>query len=88
MTQEQNVGLATRQNASLLSKPWTLYVLWEEYTKGFGEAKAAKDFTAKERGNMKHKFSRRKVFWDCVTRLLNSSLSAYVVMEEELLRKF
>ena len=82
MTTEQNTERATRQSVSLSSTPRTLYVLWDEYTKGLGGSKAAKDFTAKERGAVKYKFSRRKVFWDCVTRLVNSGLSADVAIDQ------
>ena len=82
MTQEQNIEGGKRQNVSLSNTPRTLYDLWEEYTKGLGGAKAAKDFTEKERGAMKHRFLQRNVFWDCVIRLVNSGLSAYVAINK------
>ena len=82
VTQEQNTVTPTRQNASLSSTPRTLYVLWEEYSRVLNGAKAAKDFTAEQRGAVKHKYCRRKVFWDCVTRLVNSGLSADVTIDQ------
>ena len=81
MNQEPNFGSATRQSATLSNTPRTLYVLLEKYTKDLGGSKAARDFSAKERGAMKHKYSQRKVFWDCVTRLVNSGLSADVAID-------
>ena len=82
MTQEQNIGRAARQNASLSSTPQTLYVSWEEYTKGLVGAKAAKHFTTKARGTVKHKYLLRKVFWDCVIRLVDFVLSANVAIDQ------
>ena len=50
VTQEQNIVTPTTQNASLLNTLRTLYVLGEEYSRGLNRAKAAKDFTAEQRG--------------------------------------
>ena len=75
---ERNV----RQNATLSSAPRTLHTLWEEYTTGLGVAKAAKDFTSMERGAVKHKYTRRKVFWDSISRMINSGLSADVAIDQ------
>ena len=55
-TQEQNTVTPTRQNALLPSTPRTLYILWEESSRGLNESIAAKDFTAEERGAVKHKY--------------------------------
>ena len=38
--------------ATLSPKPRTLYDLWNEYQHGIGDQKAAKDFTAAERGQV------------------------------------
>ena len=71
-----------RQNASLSSTQRTLYVLWEEYFRGLNGAKAAKNFTAAQRGAVKHKYCLRKVFLDCVTRLVNSGLSVDIAIDQ------
>ena len=80
VTPEQNTVTPTKQKASLSSTPRTIYVLWEEYSNGLNGA--AKDFTAEQRGAVKHKYCRRKVFWDCVTCLVNSGLSANVTIDQ------
>ena len=43
-----------------------------EYEFGSGGNKAAKLFTIAERGAVKHKYTRRKVVWDCIQRQINS----------------
>ena len=62
MIQEQKKERGTRQSASLSNTLRTLYAQWKDYTKGLGGTKATKDFTAKERGTVKHKFSRKFFF--------------------------
>ena len=47
-----------------------LFVLWREYEQGLDGGKAAKDYTAVERGSNKHTYSRRRVFWDAVVKLM------------------
>ena len=37
-----------------------------------GGHKAARDFTREERGKVKFVYSRRKVFWDMVSKLINA----------------
>ena len=56
--------------------------LWEKYSRSLNGAKAAKNFTAERKGAVKHKYCQRKVFWDCVIRLVNSGLSADVVIDQ------
>jgi len=58
-----------------------LYELWHEYQHGIGGRKAARLFTAQERGQMKHKYTRRKVVWDCVDRLVRSGITANVAID-------
>jgi hypothetical protein len=65
-----------RRNATLSTCPRTLHMLWNEYEFGLGNRKAAKDFTATERGKVKHKYSKRKVFWDKVAEMVRSGWSA------------
>ena len=53
-------------NAILSSHPRTLHELWREWKQGIGGNKAAIEFTSRERGRCKHKYSRRKVVWDLI----------------------
>ena len=54
--------------ASLMSKPNSLYELWQEYQFGVGGRKPAKDFSSQERGKCKSTYCRRKYFWDLVEK--------------------
>lgn len=67
--------------AELSPTPRTLYVLWQEYQIGIAGRKAARLFTREERGRVKHKYHRRKVVWDLVSRLINSGLTAQVACD-------
>jgi hypothetical protein len=64
-----------RRPATLYSNPRVLSVLWDEYVNGVGGRKPAKDFTDEERGRVSSKYSQRKVFWDCMARLIANGLS-------------
>jgi hypothetical protein len=76
------VGQDNRNPAATLSPtPRTLYVLWEEYQHGVGGRKAARFFTPQERGQVKFKYSRRKVFWDVVSHLIRSGLHSNVAID-------
>jgi Transcriptional activator of glycolytic enzymes len=61
--------------AELSSCPRTLYDLWREYEEGLGGRKAARLFTAQERGRVKHKYTRRKIVWDLIKVLIRSGLT-------------
>lgn len=61
--------------AELSSCPRTLYDLWREYEEGLGGRKAARLFTAQERGRVKHKYTRRKIVWDLIKALIRSGLT-------------
>lgn len=61
--------------AELSSCPRTLYDLWLEYEEGIGGRKAARLFTAQERGRVKHTYTRRKIVWDLVKKLIRNGLS-------------
>ena len=66
-------------NGAVLSKrPKNLHELWHEYVHGIGGNKPAKDFTPQERGHKANKFAycRRRPFWDCMKKLINSNYSA------------
>ena len=51
-------------SAVLSSCTHTLHTIWNEYEFGLANRKAAKDFTAIERGRVKYIYHRRKVIWD------------------------
>jgi hypothetical protein len=61
--------------------PRTLYDLWVEYTSGIGGRKAARDFTARERGADKYRYYRRKHVWDIVSNLVNAGVLARVAVD-------
>ena len=44
--------------------------------------KAARSFTARERGRVKHIFSKRKIFWDKVSELVRSGEMASVAIDK------
>ena len=57
--------------------PRNLHVLWQEYQEGIGgDRKAARLFTTEERGKVKHKYHRRKVVWDLISRLIRAGHTA------------
>ena len=68
---------------SLSSNPRTIYDLWDEYTLGLGGRKAAKEYTPRERGKVKYKYTRRKVVWDTISMLPNSGLHLHVATKKE-----
>ena len=57
------------------SCPRTLQELWMEYESGIGGRKAARLFTAQERGRVKHKYTRRKHVWDLIKLLIQAGLT-------------
>ena len=67
--------------ALLTPNPRTLHVLWDEYIRGIGGNKPAREFTRAERGPVKHKYSRRKVFWDLVEELCRAGHSSNDVID-------
>ena len=69
--------------ASLSPTPRTLFDLREEYQHGLGGRKAARLFTAQERGRNKFKYSRRKVVWATIATLVlvRSGFTANVAMD-------
>jgi hypothetical protein len=62
--------------ATLSPHPRSIHTLWQEYEFGIGGRKAAKDFTAAERGKVKYSYHRRKVIWDAVAELVRSGWTA------------
>lgn len=67
--------------ADLSSTPRTVYELWEEYQNGTGGRKAARLFTAQERGKVKHKYCRRKVVWDVIAARIRAGDTAQVACD-------
>jgi hypothetical protein len=51
-------------------------VLWNEYQFGVGGKKAAKLYTAEERGRNKFNYSLRKPFWDLVQLMVRNGSEA------------
>jgi len=68
--------------SSLVANPRDLYVLWQEYEFGVGGRKAAKLFTRSERGKVKFKYSRRKIVWECIHRLIRSNYTADTAIDK------
>lgn len=66
---------------SLSNSPPNLYDLWVEYTTGLGGNKAAREFTCHERGQVRFKYSRRKVFWDCVSQHVRAGYTAHTAID-------
>jgi hypothetical protein len=58
-----------------------LYILWQEWMEGIGGRKAARLFTPEERGRAKHKYTRRRVFWNTVDRLVRGGMEANVAID-------
>ena len=73
---ENEVGHAT-----LTRNPRDLHSLWHEYEFGIGGRKAAKLFTATERGEIMHSYYRRKVFWDQVSLMIRAGHSAQTAID-------
>jgi hypothetical protein len=67
--------------ATLLPTPRLLPIMWQEYNVGLGGRKAARLFTADERSQQKHKYSRRKVVWDAIDRMVLRGFTAQVAID-------
>jgi hypothetical protein len=68
---------ASAAPASLSPTPRNLFELWEEFQVGLGGRKAAKLFSARERGGkVKHKYHRRNIVWKMVSGLVRSGMTA------------
>jgi hypothetical protein len=82
--QEANQEQAPAQpNPATLSRnPRTLYVLWLEYMEGIGGRKAARLFTAQERGQVKYNYHRRKVAWDAIATMVRAGNNADVAIDK------
>jgi hypothetical protein len=69
-------------NARLGRCPKTLHLLWDEWTNGLNGNLAARRFTTRERGRVKHVYSKRKIFWDKVGELVRSGELASVAIDK------
>ena len=67
---------------TLSTCPRDLFALWEEYKFGLGGRKPAERFTRRERGNVKYKFHRRKVFWDRVSEMIRGGHTYHTAIDE------
>ena len=74
-------GVDDRLPVARLGSPRNLYELWDEYYKGLGGRKAAKNWTFHERGKDKVRYCRRKVFWDVVAQQVRAGNSHLVAID-------
>lgn len=73
LDQDSETGnLRNDSQAELFRGIKNLYDLWHEYEFGLAGNKAAKHFTSRERGKCRFMYSRRKVFWDLVQKMINA----------------
>jgi len=63
--------------SSLMPNPKSLFDLWDEYLNGVGGRKPARLFSETERGRVKYKYTRRKVVWDVVRKLVDLGHSSH-----------
>jgi hypothetical protein len=75
------VGANGNFAATISPTPRTLHELWQEYEFGIGGRKAAKDFTAQERGRVKHKYTRRKAVWDKIGEMVRGGWTAQAAID-------
>ena len=68
--------------ATLMPTPRSLHDLWQEYHHGVGGRKAARLFSHSERGRSKHRYHRRKVVWDLVSRLIRQGDTAETAIDK------
>jgi len=68
--------------AAQLGKPKSMHSFWVERTHGICGNKAANDLTPTERGKVKQKHYRRKVFWDIISTLVNAGHGAPAAVDK------
>ena len=71
---------------TLSRNPRTLFVLWQEYQFGIGGCKAAREFSSAERGEVKHKYHRRKVVWDKIDAMIRGGYTSNAAIDELYIR--
>lgn len=70
-----------RAVASLMPCPRTMFDLWQEYQFGVGGRKPARLFNHSERGAVKFRYCRRKVFWDWVAGQVRLGMTAEAAID-------
>ena len=55
--------------------------MWNEYEHGIGGRKAAKNFSRAERGRVKTIYTRRKIIWDEISRLVRGGDTYQVAID-------
>lgn len=71
-----------RARRKLLGTPKDLYDLWKEFEFGLGGNKPAKCLTSVERGQCRHTYSRRKIFWDLIENLVRKGYTSDVAIDK------
>jgi hypothetical protein len=74
-------GVLVANAATLSRNPRTLYLLWHEFEFGIGGRKAAREFTAVERGRAKYAYHRRKVVWDKIAEKIRAGWTANTAID-------
>ena len=67
--------------ALLMARPGNLHNLWKEYMVGLNGNKAARLFTAEERGQASVTYCRRNAFWSVISTMVRSGVSADVAVD-------
>ena len=65
-----------RKIAILSKQVRNLHELWDEWLVGIAGNLPAKDFTSKERGKVKHKYSKRLHIWRCISNHVRAGFTA------------
>ena len=82
MLLQDQANLGIDRTARLSPHPRTLLALWHEYVHGLNGNKPAKDFTARERGLFKCKYSRRKTFWTVVAKFVRAGYTDLAAIDK------
>ena len=82
MLLQDQANLGVDRTARLSPCPRTLLALWHEYVHGLNGNKPAKDFTARERGLFKCKYSRRKTFWTVVAKFVRAGYTDLAAIDK------
>ena len=67
---------------SLSPNPKSLYILWDEWERGIGGRKPAKEFTLAERGKSKHKYHRRRIIWRLISEMVRSGSTSDAAIDK------
>ena len=74
---DEEAALLVRSKPATLSKnPRSLHILWHENEFGIEGKKPAKFYNSRDRGANRHTYSKRKIFWDLVIKMVNRGRSA------------